>query len=1327
VNFVGCCEPYDAGAIRIDNSSGSAVTVDDVSVDIGPYHWDLWGSGLTTPAGGSLILTQNSGENFDTSDTPNQNCTPTGYVPQVHVTVGGVAQTYQDTGLILNTGGIDPVYCGFVNESEQWSVIGGTAVGLTPSELTAGGNPCTCVPTEARGNPVNPATGEFWHRWDDLSIPGRGMALDFNRTYSSAMASQNGPLGFGWTHSYKMFLSTDSSTGNITVHQENGSTVTFVPDGSGGYTAPGHDLATLAGDEKHGFTFKRDQTQASFLFKGGAGSPLLQETDRNGYVTLLKTGGGTPAQWPGSVSDPAGRKLTLSYGSNGKLSSVSDPAGRRVSFAYDSAGNLAAATDVGGGVWHFTYDSNHRMLTMTDPRGGVTTNVYDSSGRVTSQTDPMGRTTTFSYESGANGGERTTVTDPLGNVTVYNYQNLLLTSKTTGFGTPQAATTTYGYDPVTLGLTSVTDPNGHATSYTYDSTGNVLTRTDPLGQTTSYTYNSFNELATVTDPLGVTTTNTYDAKGNLTSVSTPVGTQAATTTYGYGDSAHPGDVTGTTDPNGNTTTFGYDAYGDLNSSTDPVGNMTTHTYDTLGRRVGTVSPMGHVTSYNYDSFGDLLMVTDPLGDETTYTYDADQNLLTVTDSKGDVVRNTYDADNELTETSRSDSSGHLVETTQTSYDADGNVLQQVSGLGIATATYTYDPLNRVSSMTDGLGRETSYEYDPAGNLITLSDPAGRITTSTYDAANELTGVSYSDGVTHGVSYTYDADGQRISMNDGTGTTTYAYDSLHRLAKDIQGGGQTVSYGYDLAGNLVSLKAAPGPYNVARTYDGANRLSSVTDWLGHASTFAYDGDSNLVGEAYPNGVLATLSYDSADRLVAISDAEGPSTLQQFSYGRDGIGLVTSEGTRAFGYDGANRLSSDSLASSTFAYDPADDLTQVSTSGGKTTFVYDAANEVTSSSAGARTTVYSYDSQGNRIGTAPPSGSPTTYTYDEANRLIRFSRGTTTSVYAYGGDGLRMSKAVNGKSQGFVWDIGEGLPLLIAGGSARFVTGPGGLPLEQITGSQVLYYQQDQLGSTRMLTDASGTPVATYTYSAYGALKASTGSALNPFRFGGQYLDSETGFYYLRARYYDPVTSQFVTRDPAVVTEESQYAYVEGNPLNKRDPLGLCSWNPFDSDSCEIAEPAKAITSAWNATGGQVVNNIQNFASSSHTLGVCTSVSGNLVIGGGTAEVCGVVRFQGFRPVGFATTETFGGGAGPGLGLTGLLGLQASNAPDLKSLGGKYVYVGGSGGAYLAGGGSIAGGVGTCGPFGVAFAGVGIGAGVAGQVGVNYTFEQTWLGS
>jgi RHS repeat-associated protein len=81
------------------------------------------------------------------------------------------------------------------------------------------------------------------------------------------------------------------------------------------------------------------------------------------------------------------------------------------------------------------------------------------------------------------------------------------------------------------------------------------------------------------------------------------------------------------------------------------------------------------------------------------------------------------------------------------------------------------------------------------------------------------------------------------------------------------------------------------------------------------------------------------------------------------------------------------------------------------------------------------------------------------------------------------------------------------------------------------------------------------VATYTYDPYGNLKTSSGTVNNPFLFSGQYRDSESWLYYLRARYYDPGRAQFLSRDPLADMTRQPYSYTSDNPMNTVDPSGL----------------------------------------------------------------------------------------------------------------------------------------------------------------------------
>jgi len=1064
--------------------------------------------------------------------------------------------------------------------SDTWTWDGGPA----GREFLGCSNPTEHATTSAT-QAVDTASGNYCPSYTDMSIPGRGIPLAFTRTYNSAASGQNGPLGFGWTHNYNMSLSFDPG-GDATVHQEDGSTLPFIVT-TLGYQAPTRAMGTLIKNTTDG-TFmltRKDLSQYQFTAAG----QLIKELDRNDVPTMLTYNASGQLA---TVTDPAQRSLSLNYTGN-FLTSVGDSTGRTVFFQPDGSGNLQTVTNVNTGPTTYGYDTNHLLTSVTDPRRNPPLQVsyYAGTAQVNTTTDALNRTTTYSYTSNT-----TTVTDPKGNVTVEQYQNNELVSRTLGSGTPQAATWTFAYDP-TAGISSLTDPNKHTWTSTWDGNGNLLKRTDPLQHPTSYTYDANGNLTTITDPMTYVTTLGYDAANvNLISVA-----RLNTTTNQYSttsltrDPAHPGDVINEQDPDGNSWSFSYDANGYPQSVTDRAGDVTTYTYDNLGNLRTKVSPKGNVsggtpsaftTSYGYSPSGQLKSVQDPLGDLTQYQYDADGNLQILTDANGHATTYTYDVANQLQSVARPDSSS-----IQYGYDLAGNLSQWTDARGNATTVLGYDPLNRIASITDPLGRKTSYGHDGASNLTTLSDPMARTTSYGYDNTNELTSISYSDGKTPKVSVIYDADGQRQSMSDGSGTTTYSFNSLHQLTKSVNGASQEVDYGYDLVGNLTSIKYPGQTSALLRTYDTVNRLASVKDWLGHQTTLTYDADSNLQTELYANGVTGTLGYDNVDRPTSIVyTAPGGTQLLNLGYGRYGMGQVKSENSVGYGYDTLERLVSG--GTTTFSEDPANDLTQIAPAGGVTsTLAYDAANQLSTLTRSNNTSLtFSYDSDGNRVQSKTQSGTTTSYTYDEANRLTGYAGSTT---YAYNGDGLRMSKTASRKTTAFAWDTAESLPLQLTDATTNYVYGPGGVPLEQVTSSgSVQYFLVDQLGSTRALSNSSAVVDQSYSYDPYGNVTSSSGSIVNPLQYAGQYQDAESGLIYLRARYFDPSTGGFIARDPAIVRTQQPYAYVRNDPLDGKDPTGLCDWNPFSSQSCE-GVIARGLSELPGAVAADAQQGQQNF--------------------------------------------------------------------------------------------------------------------------------------
>jgi hypothetical protein len=126
VVFQGSGSPFDAGAIRIDNPSNQTLTVQDVVVDIGGVTYALWTFPAAVPPKSTLILTQTTQFDFDTSEPGITTCDPTGTIPTVSITVGAKNQStkvFADAGQVLNTGGIDLGACPDTNEGHAWSRV----------------------------------------------------------------------------------------------------------------------------------------------------------------------------------------------------------------------------------------------------------------------------------------------------------------------------------------------------------------------------------------------------------------------------------------------------------------------------------------------------------------------------------------------------------------------------------------------------------------------------------------------------------------------------------------------------------------------------------------------------------------------------------------------------------------------------------------------------------------------------------------------------------------------------------------------------------------------------------------------------------------------------------------------------------------------------------------------------------------------------------------------------------------------------------------------------------------------------------------------------
>ncbi|PIZ16104.1 hypothetical protein COY52_08035, partial [Candidatus Desantisbacteria bacterium CG_4_10_14_0_8_um_filter_48_22] len=405
------------------------------------------------------------------------------------------------------------------------------------------------------GDPVSTYSGNLIASVQDLYLPGRGIPIQFIRTYNSLSANTSA-LGYKWTYSYNIYLAEEGADTDVLYFDGDGGIYRYTKNG-GSYTSPKGIYSTLTKNPDLTYTLKeKDGTEYYFDSQG----KLTTIQDRNNNQVVLSYTGNLLT----SITDSVNRAISFSYVNN-KLSSMADPFGRVTSYTYNDSEYLIQVS-APGYTATYNYDTQHNLISKVDPRApkGYTRNsfVYDKFGRAVEGIDGLDNPQLkLNYDINT---LRTSVMDAKGNQAFHQYSS-------DGFLTEDIdakGNITFSiWDTAKLNKTSVTDGNDHTTSYEYDDRGNCTKITDHLNNITTFEYEpTFNNLTKMTDALNHQTIYEYNAKGNLLKVTDTIG---GITSYTYDEY---GQRLSMTDPRGKTTTFSYDQYGNLASVTDPLGN-----------------------------------------------------------------------------------------------------------------------------------------------------------------------------------------------------------------------------------------------------------------------------------------------------------------------------------------------------------------------------------------------------------------------------------------------------------------------------------------------------------------------------------------------------------------------------------------------------------------------------------------------------------------------------------------------------------------------------------------------------------------------------------
>lgn len=882
-------------------------------------------------------------------------------------------------------------------------------------------------------------------------------------------------------------------------------------------------------------------------------------------------------------TDPLNRTTTRDVNAMGDVLSVTDALNHTTSYTYNAKGQELTITDALERVHVNEYDSVGNLLKVKDPAGNEASSVIGAKGLPTSAKDLLGNQTVYGYDGS---GRKNFEKDPLNHETRWTHDangNVRTeTKQRTVNGTLVDETTTYDYDAKNR-VIQTTLPDGSIVKTEYDAAGNEQATVDALDRRTEMDYDVYGRLTETRYPDGSSDSKTYDAEGNLR---TEKDRNGNTTTYDYDELNR---VVKTTYADGSFTETEYDEAGQVISETDARGNTTTHEYDDAGRRIKTTDALDGETTFDYDANGNLIEQVDPNGHMTRYEYnELDQRVKTIFHD-GSTVQETFDAEDRrltsrdqvgLITTYGYDEVGRLLSvfdaaefTTSFSYDEHGNKLTQTDAEN-HTTQFRYDALGREIATVLPLGQSNATTWDDNGNVATTTDFNGDLTEYGYDEQGRVTRIDYADSTFE--SFTYDDNGNRKTATNAQGTTSYDYDERNRLAKEMKPGGSELTYAYDANGNRtrVTVTGHGRTATTRYTYDELNRLHTVTDEQNGVTTHTYDAAGNLKTLSFPNGFVTTYSYDDLNRPLSVvtknaqGTVVGSETYTLHPTGRR-TQLVSFDGstttTQKYRYDVLYRLFEETaldaanvvIQSASYTYDKVGNRVYSIEDGVHTQYDYDD-NDRLQSAGGVS---YTYDAAGNVL-TETEDGQTKTYTWNKQQKLAQADTPNGLIDYLYDVDGIRSAKSVNGSTTNYVVDHNTQYAQVLletdATGNATAYT-RGLALLEQNRNGTSSYFHADTLGSTKQLSDGSGAVTDSYAYTAFGRQRTASGATANSYRFTGEQFDEGMGQYYLRARYYDPVTGRFTARDSFPGYDDKpitlhRYVYAGNDPVMYTDPSG-----------------------------------------------------------------------------------------------------------------------------------------------------------------------------
>jgi RHS repeat-associated protein len=684
---------------------------------------------------------------------------------------------------------------------------------------------------------------------------------------------------------------------------------------------------------------------------------------------------------------------------------------------------------------------------------------------------------------------------------------------------------------------------------------------DATGCETRWKYNEANLPTEMVDAAGQVWKREYERRGMLVRCIDPLGNS-----YYYWHDSY-GNRIAVEDPLGRRMSLFYDSASELIKETDYEGFATLYEVDDLGRVRHLQEPKGEIIQMEWNECSHLISMRSSSGSSVFFEYDGEGNPTLSTDEKRHVSQCRYGGFNKPNE--YIDSEGNCV---CYLFDKEENLVGVINEFG-ECYQIDYDLVgNPVREVTFD-GRKLEFRYDRAGNCVEQVNGRGRVTKIEQDKCGRITRKQFHDGSSF--QYEYDPVGQLVKAVNaecelllernelgcvvrekaGDVTIENQYDALCNRVSRVSSLGQRVRYDYD--GNRMLRRAFAGkkPSSTKQSSDEPDRLLLEDKW---GVSITRDPLGYELEKRFP-AVVAQWNRDSFGRPLKRAILRHDTPIAETLYRRHPNGdlnekIDSHHGLLRYDYDTRGYLRAAQRGDGVTWHRIPDEAGNVYSTPDRSDCRYDQGGVLIEKDG----THHKYDKDKQLSEKIASDGSLWCYSWDGAGQLseIVCPDGSCIS-FGYDALGRRVRKTVDDTTIQFVWDGDDLLHECFQQyQNNTWIFEPKQFaPLALIAGESYYNIVTDDLGVPTHVIDESGEVVWDAQLDIYGKPDKEVERVTCPFRWPGQYEDTETELYYNRFRYYDPFAGRYLNHDPIGIKGGiNLFAYVF-DPLTQIDPYGL----------------------------------------------------------------------------------------------------------------------------------------------------------------------------